>query len=58
MALSVVFFRMHHGKEYEQVSFGGNGIKVLDLKKEILDRKNINRSLDFDLNIVDENGKG
>ncbi len=58
MALSVINFRMHHGKDYEQIPFSGNGIKLLDLKKEVLDRKKINRSLDFDLNIVDENGKG
>jgi hypothetical protein len=58
MALSVVNFKMHHGNAVEQVTFSGNGIKLLDLKKEILDKKDINRSLDFDLKIVDENGKG
>ena len=42
----------------EQITFTGNGIKLLDLKKEILDKKEISRSLDFDLKIVDENGKG
>lgn len=58
MALSVVNFRMHHGTAMEQITFTGNGIKLLDLKKEILDKKEISRSLDFDLKIVDENGKG
>jgi hypothetical protein len=58
MALSVVNFRMHHGTAMEQITFSGNGIKLLDLKKEILDKKEISRSLDFDLKIVDENGKG
>lgn len=60
MSLSVVNFRMHHGvgNVYEQIPFTGNGIKLIDLKKEVVDRKKINKSLDFDLKIVDENGKG
>lgn len=58
MSLSVVNFRMHHGNVHEQIPFSGNGIKLLDLKKEVLDRKNISKSLDFDLSIIDENGKG
>ena len=58
MALSVVNFRMHHGNVAEQIPFSGNGIKLLDLKKEILEKKKISGSLDFDLKIVDETGKG
>ena len=58
MSLSVVNFRMHHGNISEQIAFSGNGIKLLDLKKEILDKKKISGSLDFDLKIVDEDGKG
>lgn len=58
MALSVVNFRMHHGNVSEQVPFSGNGIKLLDLKKEILDKKKISGSLDFDLKVTDETGKG
>lgn len=58
MALSVVNFRMHHGTAVEQITFSGNGIKLLDLKRDILEAKDINRSQDFDLKIVDETGKG
>lgn len=58
MALSVVHFRMHHGKDSEQITFSGNGIKLLDLKKEIVDKKKITGTLDFDLKIVDEQNKG
>lgn len=58
MALSVVNFRMHHGNVFEQISFSGNGIKLLELKREVVERKKINKSLDFDLNVVDDNGKG
>jgi hypothetical protein len=55
---SAVNFRMHHGSESSCVNFVGNGIKVLELKREILDRKKFSGSSDFDLKIVDESGKG
>lgn len=58
MALSVVNFRMKHGKEMEQIRFNGNGIKLLDLKREIAERKlNLGqtRQSDYDLKIMDAN---
>ena len=55
---SAVNFRMHHGSESSCVNFVGNSIKVLELKREILDRKKFSGSSDFDLKIVDESGKG
>ena len=58
MALSVINFRMHHGNVEEQITFSGNGIKLLDLKKEILEKKKISGTLDFDLKIVDDADKG
>eukprot|EP01031_Cornospumella_fuschlensis_P052773 gene52773-64481_t len=57
MALSEVHFRMHHGKDFEKVTFSGNGIKLLDLKKEIVDKKKITGTLDFDLKVTDESNK-
>jgi hypothetical protein len=50
---------MFHGKtdQCETIYFGGNGIRLLDLKREIIERKNISGSLDFDLKIVDESGR-
>jgi hypothetical protein len=55
---SSVSFRMHHGTQPEKIAFVGNGIRLLDLKREILDRKKISGSLDFDLKIVDDSGRG
>ena len=55
---STVSFRMHHGTQPEKVPFVGNGIRLLDLKREILERKKISGSLDFDLKVVDESGRG
>jgi hypothetical protein len=53
MALSTVNFRMKHGKEMEQIRFSGNGIRLLDLKKEIADRKYGLNQEDYDLQITD-----
>lgn len=58
MSLSVIKFRMHHGRDLEQVTFSGNGLRLIDLKKEIIEKKNISGTLDFDLKLVDENKKG
>ena len=55
---STVSFRMHHGTQPEKVPFIGNGIRLLELKREILERKKISGSLDFDLKVVDESGRG
>jgi len=55
MALSVIHFRMYHGKDSEPITFSGDSIKLLDLKKEIVEKKKISGTLDFDLKISDEN---
>ena len=57
---SSVSFRMFHGKQdqMETILFSGNSIILLDLKREILERKKMSGSLDFDLKIIDENGNG
>lgn len=57
MALSVINFRMPHGS-VEQVSFSGNGMKLIDLKKEITEKKKFSSSIDYDLTVSDESGKG
>jgi hypothetical protein len=55
---SVVYFRFIHATQSEQVLFSGHGIRCLDLKREIYERKRdegkINSSLDFELRVADE----
>ena len=60
MATSYVSVRSFHAKkeQSEQIQFAGSGITLLDLKREILERKNIAGSTDFDFKITDEFGKG
>lgn len=59
---SSVNFRMHFGKkdEWETILFPGHSIRLLDLKKEIAEKKKILlTNLDFDLQITEnETGKG
>ena len=54
---SSVSFRTQHMTQLESVFFPGNSIRVLDLKKEVLERKNMTGGLDFDLQIKDDTGK-
>jgi hypothetical protein len=50
---SSVYFKMHHGNEVLAVNFTGHQIKLLDLKRSIMELKNISKGLDFDLKITD-----
>lgn len=50
---SVVYFRMQHGKQSEPVSFSGHQIKLIDLKRAILEKKEMKTGFDFDLKISD-----
>ena len=38
---STVYFRMFHGKDPEPVTFAGQSIRLLDLKRQILEKKNM-----------------
>lgn len=49
---------MRHSKEEEQIFFPGNGITLLDLKSQIIEKKKITGTLDFDLKVVDLNNRG
>ena len=50
---SVIYFRMKHGKEFEPIHFDGHQIRLLDLKRAMLELKQIKSGVDFDLHIVD-----
>lgn len=48
---------MQQGSEYAQIHFNGPHISLLDLKREIFDRKfSTSSSADFDFKVVDTNG--
>jgi DWNN domain len=56
---SMVHFRMFHGKELEPIPFTGQSIRLIDLKRHIVEKKNIKAGLDFDLEITDgDSGTG
>ncbi|CAH0514439.1 unnamed protein product [Peronospora belbahrii] len=53
-----IHFKFKSAKEFDTVTFPGAAIRVLDLKKAIVDKKKLAKGLDFDLVITDaQNGK-
>lgn len=54
---STVKFKFKSAKEYDTVSFPGTGIKLLDLKRAIVDQKKLHQGMEFDLNIVNDKTK-
>ena len=52
---SVIYFRMHHGRQSEPINFEGTGMRLIDLKRIIIEKKNIGGGMDFDLKVMDEN---
>uniref|UniRef100_K3X144 Uncharacterized protein n=1 Tax=Globisporangium ultimum (strain ATCC 200006 / CBS 805.95 / DAOM BR144) TaxID=431595 RepID=K3X144_GLOUD len=53
-----IHFKFKSAKEFDTVTFPGTVIRVLDLKKAIIEKKKLNKGLDFDLVITDaQNGK-
>ena len=54
---SCVTFRLATGKDFLKVHFDGNGIRLLDLKREVLERKfGSAQSTDFDFKVREEEG--
>jgi len=48
-----VHYKFKASKEYDTVNFPGTVIRVIDLKKAIVEKKKLNKGLDFDLVITD-----
>ncbi|CAM9204044.1 unnamed protein product, partial [Scytosiphon promiscuus] len=54
---STVKFKFKSAREYDVVSFPGTGIKLLDLKRAIVEQKKLHQGMEFDLNIVNDRTK-
>lgn len=54
---STVEYKFKSARTYDTVSFPGASIKVLDLKRAIVEAKNLNKGLDFDLVLTDAETK-
>ena len=50
---SSVYFRMKHGTVSEPINFDGHQIRLLELKRAIIEKKQLRSGLDFDLQISD-----
>ncbi|CAN0161140.1 unnamed protein product, partial [Ascophyllum nodosum] len=54
---STVKFKFKSARDYDTVSFAGTGIKLLDLKRAIVEQKKLHQGMEFDLNIVNDKTK-
>lgn len=54
---STVKFKFKSARDYDIVSFPGTGIKLLHLKRAIVEQKKLHQGMEFDLNIVNDKTK-
>lgn len=54
---STVKFKFKSAREFDTISFPGNSIKLLDLKRAIVEHKKLHQGMEFDLNIVNDKTK-
>ncbi|CAM9482682.1 unnamed protein product [Choristocarpus tenellus] len=54
---STVKFKFKSAREYDTVSFPGTGIKLLDLKRAIVEQKRLHQGMEFDLTVVNDQTK-
>lgn len=47
--MSIIRYRFKSSKDFDSITFEGNGIHVWELKDEIISAKKLARSADFDL---------
>ena len=50
---SVIYFRLNAGTEMEPVHFTGHQLRLLDLKRAIVEKKKLATGLDFELDVRD-----
>jgi len=51
---STIYFRMFHAKQFEPINFDGHQIRLIDIKRSILEKKMVKSGgIDFDLQITD-----
>jgi hypothetical protein len=48
-----IHFKFKSAKDFDTITFAGTSIRLIDLKKSIVEKKKLNKGLDFDLVITD-----
>lgn len=54
---STVKFKFKSARVYDTVSFPGTSIKLLDLKRAIVEQKRLHQGMEFDLTVVNDKTK-
>ncbi len=51
---SCVHFKFKSSKDFETITFPGSFIKLIDLKRAVVEAKSLHKGMDFDLSVVDD----
>ncbi len=54
---SSVHFKFKSAKDFEEIAFAGPFIKLIDLKRAVVEAKSLHKGMDFDLSVVDDHSK-
>ncbi len=54
---SYIHFKFKSAKDFEEISFAGPFIKLVDLKRAVVEAKSLHKGMDFDLSVVDDHSK-
>ncbi len=54
---SCVHFKFKSAKAFETITFSGSFIKLIDLKRAVVEAKSLQKGMDFDLSVVDNHSK-
>ncbi len=54
---SCVHFKFKSAKDFEAITFAGSFIKLIDLKRAVVEAKSLQKGMDFDLSVVDNHSK-
>ena len=54
-----IHFKFKSARDYDTITFTGTSMRLIDLKKSIVERKRLNKGLDFELIITNaQTGEG
>jgi len=52
---STIRFKFKAAKDFEVISFNGMGLRVFDLKRRVVEKRQMNKGLDFELQVTNAN---
>jgi len=50
--MSTIRFKFKSAKDFEVVTFNGMGLRLFDLKRRVVEKRQMNKGLDFELQVT------